>query len=342
MIRTTLTAACLLLAGCSAGSEEADEAATPVALVTLAPVTAGGAANQLTVYGAAEPGAMGKISLVAPAEARVVAIEAAVGTPVAAGQIVSRLVASPTTQADAAKATSDAAAANAALARAQRLRADGLGSDAEVETARAAATAANAVRTSVTTKAGSLTLRAPAAGTVDAIPVAVGELLQAGAPVASIARNGEVRVRFGVDPDAIRGVRPGMVVRIEGAATRAPLVAILQSVSPVIDPQTRLAAVYARVPAGSGITAGEVLTGAIDLGDSAGATALTIPYTALLDDAGQPFVYVVRGGVAHRRDIVVEPSSGERVTIVKGLIPGERVVIEGSTGLEDGMKVRTR
>lgn len=342
MNRTTLIAACLLLAGCSTGSEEADDAATPVALVTLAPVTSGGSAHQLTVYGAAEAGAMGKLALVAPAEARVAAIEAAVGTPVAAGQIVARLLASPTTQADAAKATSDAAAANAALARAQRLRADGLGSDAEVETARAAATAATAVRTSVATKAGGLTLRAPAAGTVDAIPVAVGDLLQAGAPVASIARNGAVRVRFGVDPDAIRGVRPGMVVRIAGGPMRAPLDAILQSVSPVVDPQTRLAAVYARAPTGSGITAGEVLTGAIDLGDSAGATALTIPYAALLDDAGQPFVYVVRGGVAHRRDVVVEPSSGERVTILKGLALGERVVVAGGTGLEDGMKVRIR
>jgi len=340
MTRIWAAALALSIAGCSSTADSADNAAEPVALVKLAAVAQGGAGRQIIVYGAAEPGAMGKMSLVAPVEAKVVAIDAPVGTPVTQGQVVVRLAASPVSRADAAKAVSDAAAANAAFARAQRLRADGLVSNADVETARAAAVSANAVRASFATRAGGLTLRAPAAGIVDAVPVAVGDMLQSGAAVASVSRVGDVRVRFGIDPDSARLVRPGMALRIGGDAARAPLTVPVESVSTVVDPQTRLAAVFARMPANSGISAGQALTATIDSGDSS--SALTIPYAALLDDAGQAFVYVVTGGVAHRRDVATAASSGDRVTIAKGLKPGDHVVVEGGTAVEDGMKVRTQ
>ena len=77
------------------------------------------------------------------------------------------------------------------------------------------------------------------------------------------------------------------------------------------------------------------------MGDSA--SALTIPYAALLDDAGQAYVFVVgrrRRASARRRDRSRRAATASRST--KGLKPGERVVIEGGTAVEDGMKVRTQ
>ena len=328
----------LSLAACSSADTASDTA--PVALVKLAPVSTAGAAEQIAVYGAAELGPAGKMSLVAPAEAKVIAIVAPVGTRVAQGQVVVRLAASPTTRADAAKAASDAAAADKALARAVRLRADGLMSDADVETARAAAASSNAMQASYAAKAGDLTLRAPAAGVVDTVAVARGDLLQTGAAVASVTRAGDMRVRFGIDLGAVRSIRPGQTLTMAGSGPRAPMAVTIESVSPAVDPQTKLAAIFARIPASSGIVAGETLTATIDAGGST--NALSIPYAALLDDGGQPYVYVVANGVAHRRDLAVTPSSGDRVAVAKGLRPGEQVVVEGGTALEDGMKVRTK
>jgi len=43
--------------------------------------------------------------------------------------------------------------------------------------------------------------------------------------------------------------------------------------------------------------------------------------------------------VARSRDVSPGNSSGDRVQILKGLQPGEKVVTEGGTALEDGMKV---
>jgi RND family efflux transporter MFP subunit len=326
------------LAACGSADDSAKD--VPVALVKLAPAQQGSVDEMVTIYGQAESGAFGKHVLAAPIEANLVAIDAPVGTQVRAGQVIARLAPSPTSRLDLAKATADATSAQAAFARAQRLRADGLGSDAEVETARAAATGATATRASLAGRAGGLALRAPAAGYVETIGFAPGDLVAAGGTVATVASVTKLRARFGIDPAVVGRVTKGSTLRIATPAG-ATVPVTIDSVDPVIDATTRLASLFAMIPPGSGIGGNAALTAQVTIGSN-GAGGLTIPYAALLDDGGQPYVYVVAGGVAHRRDLAIRPSSGNRVTIVKGLNAGDQVVIEGATALEDGMKVRTK
>lgn len=331
----------LLLVACSGGSDEAGNTAEPAALVTLARAEQGAVAQQVTLYGAAEAGPGARQALVAPAEGSVVAIDSPAGTPVRRGQVVARLSPSPTTRLDLVKAASDATAASLALARAQRLRADGLGSDAEVETARAAARTASVTRASLAGRAGALVVRATIDGVVDGVTPSPGELVQAGGVIASITRVSDARARFGVDPATARTLRPGAPLRIAGSAGHPAFTVPIESIAPVVDPQTRLLSVFARLPAGAGIAAGTSLTASVVSGD--GGEAVTVPYAALLDDAGQPYVFVVAGGAAHRRDVTVGATAGNRIVVVGvGVGAGEQVVVQGGTAIEDGMKVRTR
>jgi RND family efflux transporter MFP subunit len=330
----------VMLAACSA-SDSGEKAADPVALVSLARAQQGAISETVTLYGAVENGAMGKHVLASPAEGTVVAILAPVGTAVRAGQVVVRLAPSPTSRLDLTKAASDAATAQTAYARAVRLRADGLVSDADVETTRAAAQSAGATRASLGARNGGLTLRAPASGFVETIGFAPGDLVPAGSAVAAIAGSGNAHARFGVDPALATRITKGSVLQITGPSG-APFAATIQSVDPVVDPATRLAAVFVTVPPGVKIGANSALTAQLTLGSTGNGSALTIPYAAILDDAGQPFVFVVAGGAAHRRDVEIGPVSGDRIAIVKGVKPGDQVVTAGGTALEDGMKVRTK
>ncbi|RIA45770.1 membrane fusion protein (multidrug efflux system) [Hephaestia caeni] len=340
LTRLTLLAPLLLLAACSGHGDESDNAPDPVALVALGAVEQGPVARTVSLYGMVDAGPSGTIALAAPAEATVSQIVAPVGTHVGAGQAVVVLSPSPATRVDLAKAASDASAADKALARAQRLRSDGLASDADVETARATAQSADALARSMRTRTSGLTLRAPAAGVVQAIAHQPGDLVPAGTSVATIARLGDLRAHFGVDPGVARQIRPGAPIRVMVTNSAAPIEVTVQSVDPVVDPQTRLASLYARLPGDAGLAAGETLSGTIDTG--AVGNALTVPYAALLDDGGQPYVYVVAGGVAHRHDVDTDVASGDRIAIIKGVRAGEKVVTQGGTALEDGMKVRTR
>lgn len=328
----------LILAACSTAEVPAEKPVDPVARVRTAVAAVGTAQPLLTVYGAAEAGPGNERGLAIEAEARLARIVAPTGTAVRAGQIVAVLEPTPTTRLDAVKARGDAAVAQRTLARAQRLRTDGLMSDADVEAARAAAATAAATLGSTAQRGATLTLRAPAAGTVQSLTAKPGNVIPAGTAVATIAVGGELRARFGIDPALATRVQAGQPIRIaaiQSAASRGTTVA---GVDPQVDATTRLASVFARLPAGSGIGAGEVLRAELPLGTRA--TGVTMPYAALLDAGGRSFVFVVVGGVARSRDVTPGNSTGERVVVLRGVAPGERVVVQGGTALEDGMKVR--
>ncbi len=333
-----MTAAAFLVAAC--GSKTPTAPTAPVALVTLARATPGSVADSVTLYGAAENGAAGRSDLSAPVEAILVSIAAPAGSRVARGQIVARLAATPAARLEMAKAAADARLAAQTLARAQRLRADGLVSNAEVDAARAAAQSTTATQRSLALRSGQLTLTARSSGYVEAIVPAVGAVVPAGGVVASIVQAGDLRARFGIDPALARRLGRGASLRVIPAGGGSAFSTPILSVDPVVDPTTRLASVYTLIPFESGIGAGETLSATIQVTEAG--TALTIPYSALLDDGGQPFVYVVARGIARRRDVRTGAANGDRIAITKGLALGDMVVVAGGTALDDGMKVRTR
>lgn len=328
----------LLLAACSQGPPRSAADAEPVALVTLAPATEAALPEAITLYGAAEDSVAAKQVLAAPMEAVVMAFDAPEGTAVTRSRIIARLAPSPASWLDLAKTAAEAQAANAAYARAQRLRADGLVGDAEVEAARVAARSASAAQASLGDRTKALALRSPIAGVVETLSASPGDQVAAGAVIATIA-SGSRRAKFGADPAILRRIPPGASIRVRSTSGKAFTTTVL-SASPAVDPQTRLAALFAALPSDLHIGSGEALVGEVRLAPTA--PTPVIPYAALLDEGGQPYVFVVAGGIAHRRDVATGASEGNRIAILKGVKRGEQVVIAGGTALEDGMKVRTR
>lgn len=340
MIRLTLLlgGTAVLLAACSAPPAE-DKAADPVAVVRTAIATTGAAARMVALYGAAEAGPGSERALAIEVEARLTQILAPTGTAVHAGQVVAILAPTPTTRLDATKAATEANAANLALARAKRLRADGLMSDADVETARTAASAAAATQSAAAQRAASLTLRAPAAGTVQALTARPGDIVAAGVAVATLATQGQTRARFGIDPALAIQIHAGQPLRVTRPGSNAAIPAVVAGVDPQVDATTRLASVFARLTGGSRVGPGEALRADVAVGGGA-VNGVVVPYAALLDDGGRSYVFVVKGGVATSRDVVPGNSSGDSVAITSGLAAGEHVVVTGGTALSDGMKVR--
>jgi RND family efflux transporter MFP subunit len=326
----------MLLSACSGQAPES--AADPVALVKTAVASLGAPAETVTVYGAASAGPASERGLSAPVESIIRTIYAPQGSVVGAGDPVVSLSPSPGAALELGKAANEAAQAGAAYARAKRLRADGLMSDADVESARALATTAAATRASLAGRAGGLVLRASVRGTVQMISGAPGDLVAAGAPVARIAAEGGARARFGIDPALARRISPGAAIRISPAADATSFTVPVSSIDPVADPVTRLASLYAPLPAQAEIASGETLRATVIIGRRSG--VVTIPYAALLDDSGETFVFTVEKGVARRQVVMTGAEDAGLVEIRSGLGAGAVVVTAGGTALEDGMKIR--
>ena len=146
-------------------------------MVTLATAKRGDVTSTRTVYGAIDQDAGSQFTLSAPVEATVSRIAAPAGTVVERGQLVVALTPSPSTRAAIEKLSADARMAELAYERTRRLRTDGLVSDAELESARAAAQGAQASQASLATQSGQLALRAPGQGYVLAIATSPGNLV---------------------------------------------------------------------------------------------------------------------------------------------------------------------
>ena len=69
--------------------------------------------------------------------------------------------------------------------------------------------------------------------------------------------------------------------------------------------------------------------------------ALLVPREALVrqEGTGSFFAYVVKDGVAHRRELVLGDGFGGDIDVLEGLEPGDRVVTAGRYKLSDGVRV---
>ena len=332
-----VTLLAVIMATISACSKPSPPAATPSALVKLTTATTGTVTDTLTVYGDVSADLSGQQDLVAPVEALIKSIAAPLGSSVQAGSVVATLSPSPATSVVIAQAAASANQADAAYDRAKRLRADGLVGDAEVETAKAAAESADTALASL--RGRGLVLKSPVEGTVTSIGFATGDLVTAGATVAVVTVDGDVRARFGIDPTLARRVSAGDPIRIAPSSGGTALNEKVIAIDPVVDPVTRLASIFAVIPAAAKISAGEPLQAEITI--SRTENAVTIPYAAVLNDGGQSYVYTVKNGIAQRADIVIGGKSGDLIAVLSGVAAGDAVVTTGAAGVSDGLAVRT-
>jgi len=68
--------------------------------------------------------------------------------------------------------------------------------------------------------------------------------------------------------------------------------------------------------------------------------ALVAPLFALVDKGGERLVFVEEDGVARARTVVPGVIKGDRIQIVEGLSPGDRLIVKGQTEVEEGTKVQ--
>jgi HlyD family secretion protein len=67
--------------------------------------------------------------------------------------------------------------------------------------------------------------------------------------------------------------------------------------------------------------------------------ALTVARGSFVDESGGRYAYVVRDGIAYKTPVTLGPSSIDKVEILQGLKPGDKVVISGTSNFNGAAKV---
>ena len=180
------------------------------------------------------------------------------------------------------------------------------------------------------TQSGFYVVRAPFAGVVAEVPVALGDMAMPGKALLTMYEPGALRVTAAVPQSAL--VQPVQGVRVEfpglPAAQRFFVAAQVQ-VLPTVDAGTHTAQLRIGLPAGyagavPGLFARVWLPAA-----QGGASRLYVPSAAIVRRAEMTGVYVVDAkGLAQLRQLRLGRADGEMVEVLSGVSAGERVALD--------------
>jgi RND family efflux transporter MFP subunit len=133
-------------------------------------------------------------------------------------------------------------------------------------------------------------------------------------------------------------VSTGSPVSVEVGSMQMRVDGEVIAVNPKIDPSTRTFLIKVRVDnREERLKAGLFCSGLLSLPSIKGAIA--VPASAVLNDEGRSYVWVVQAGQVERRFIRAGVSAEDHVQAAEGLQLGEKVVVEGLGGLMDGTPV---
>lgn len=180
-----------------------------------------------------------------------------------------------------------------------------------------------------------IALRSPIAGTVIERGAVLGGPVTETDVLFRVADLGSLWLIAKVPETELRRVRRGQPVTISvDALPDTQAEGRVSYIAETVDPATRAVDVRVVVPNRDGrLKPGMFARARIATGASANHTAgpLTIPRAAVQQLAGKPVVFVKTGDREFTaRDVVLGETTGDRVTVVEGLEPGQQVVTLGS------------
>ena len=203
---------------------------------------------------------------------------------------------------------------------------------------------------------GYTTVRSPISGYISERNVDIGTLVGPGGKslLATIVKSDTVRVDFSMTAldylrskernvnlghqDPTRGWNPYITVTLADDSVY-PYEGLVDFADPQVDPQTGTFSVRAEMPSPDHVLLPGQFTKVkllLDVREG----AVVVPSKAVIIEKGGAFIYVIRpDNVAERRFIELGPETDNMMIVERGLIPGERIVVEGYHKLMPGMTV---
>lgn len=336
----------LLLVACSKPVEKAEDI-RPVRVVVLNPANA-----DVTSEFPGAVQARYESQLGFRVAGKIIARQVDVGTVVKRGQVLMRLdpkdlqLAQAQGVAALTSAASNRDTAKADLKRYQELRDKNFVSQAVLDAKDTAFKAAQATYDQAEAafkgqlnQTAYATLESDVDGVVTTIHAEAGQVVAAGTPVVSVARQGAKEVVVSVPENQVDKLRGSGDVQVRlWAAPKQVIDGTIREVSPIADPATRTYAIKIAIPDD---------TPNVKLGMTAYASfisktnddALKVPLTALLRVQDHSAVWVVEGGIVRQVAVQIAGQHGNDVWIQGALRDGQQVVTAGVNQLKPGQKV---
>ena len=180
---------------------------------------------------------------------------------------------------------------------------------------------------------------APISGVVAERMVKPGNLIALNAPVFRIVNNAHLEGVLNAPEREMARLKAGLPLRmVVDAVPGKVFIGKVDRVAPVMDSASGTFRVVCAFDNAPELRPG--MFGRIEVVYDQRKDALTVPRVALLEDEGEPAVYVVKDKLARRTPVQLGYSNGEFAEIRAGLKDGDRVVTAGKVAIRDGTEVQ--
>ncbi|MEA4848634.1 MAG: efflux RND transporter periplasmic adaptor subunit [Clostridiaceae bacterium] len=182
-------------------------------------------------------------------------------------------------------------------------------------------------------------VKSPINGIVATRSIEVGELAGSTGIAMSVIDLSSVFVDINATEDMINKIRLGDTVGvIIKAAGDNPFTGEVTNISPAADPKTQSYPVRIKIDNSSETLKGGMFAEIRMVLDKASGI-LAVPISAVIDEGGKKYVYILKGDSAEKREVSTGLSDDEFIAITKGLSEKEAVIVKGQELIQDGSKV---
>ncbi len=182
-------------------------------------------------------------------------------------------------------------------------------------------------------------IKAPAAGKIVERAVDPGTVVFPGTPLLVVESAANPQVLAEIPTANLPALKIGLEVDVRLSGANAPVRGRVSEIVPLSSPATHTAQFKVDLPAGSSATPGAFARVEIPSGAR---NALLLPRRAVRESGQLVGVFVVEGTLARYRLVKTTGYDAERVEVLSGIQPGEKVVRAVGDELTDGAAVEVR
>jgi len=183
-------------------------------------------------------------------------------------------------------------------------------------------------------------IQAPMSGVLNRLPVEAGQYVNVGDPIAHIIDIDQVKVAVGIpesDVDAVRGIEE-FDITIDALGGRV-VTGKRYRFSKTADEMARLYQLEILLDNADGQLLPDMFT-RVEIIKKRIPDALAVPLYTVITKNDTAYVYAVKEGRAHEKEVQLGVQEGWFTQVTKGLVPHDQVVVVGHRSVSEGSAVR--
>ena len=178
----------------------------------------------------------------------------------------------------------------------------------------------------------------PISGTVDQMDLKLGQAAAPGATAIRILNTDYLKVKANVPESYADRIHQGDLVKVVIPDANDSLTAKITFAARAIDAASRSFAIEIQLPGSSKLKPN--MTAVLKIADYSKKDVLVVPINAIQKSESGDFVFVDENGIAKKKIIVQGATYAGKAEIKSGLQPGDKLVTDGASEIEEGDKLK--